>query len=131
MRPVFFFYLEIQMNENCLRYNEKNEKHSDKKKRSSNKYRWFVPLKRKKNNKRREKKRNKGRTLIFSIQVSIHQSKRNKEINAKNEKRAKKVIMFPREIQPKVNSSSGRGSSSVVDISSTPRVLRKSGPNRL
>jgi hypothetical protein len=85
----------------------------------------------KKKKKRREKKGAKGRTLIFSIQVSIHQSKRNKEINAKNEKRAKKVIMFPREIQPKVNSSSGRGSSSVVDISSTPRVLRKSGPNRL
>ena len=36
------------------------------------------------------------------------------------------------EVQPKLNSSSSREQSSVVDIfSSTPRVLRKSGPNRL
>jgi hypothetical protein len=68
----------MKMNENCLRYNEKNEKHSDKKKRSSNKNRWFVPLKRKKIND--VKKRNNGAdTNIFDpgLNPSVQKEQRN------------------------------------------------------
>lgn len=58
--------------------------------------------------------------------------KRKEEINAqmKRETRIKlRIYDFPAEVQPKLNSS--RRGSTVEMISSTPRVLRKSGPNRL